>query len=1040
MWESYERRLEAEHYLGPEVRAKVLIDRLMGMPTETSEEAFRAELGQLTYADLRAFCNRVAKLAGAPSGQAGGEADTGRGQSHQDRLLVLHAVGLAVIDEAVRTRTDHLTAQDAEAVAACAPIDKQMANAFRAAFQRRATTGDVDTLDAAAHGYEAIGNRASLSEAGHRVLMLRRAVALDGLARACETNQLHDDADIHFGKAAALYAQAGDEHRAAACLRERGAAEQRHVPDADARLAQLLADLQTAHSPSVGRATVLVDLAELASGNHDDFEAEHRLDDAVAELAAAGYAVPEPDGTDRAVMRWIDAIPPGDGEDPIPFHRQISALLALHHRVAGIRVKLALRRRDDDGGPGRAVAGAEAELHMSRLTEIMNETPAHAEAVRARLEAQLGESSPPSFDAGDQSSRAREFAAIMSIIGELRDLTVKSLPDSPETLTRWRQMAADVIARARAYGQPVNLAQALDVAAWVEQAADELNTTIDLLEEAYEQVAGVPGKIAADQAIIELSRMAKIQFAGLSNKKAALETAAKAIALIERDRYRVSAPYQQAALLEPHADLFTIGVFAAWKIATDDTAPDRADYDQMLQLMELSKARASVRQLFLATTPADADIEQDLYALNDAIHEAAPVPAPADSAEEQKRRNEQARLRRLELWDRRAISRSDHAAEVPPVTLTGLQAALEPDEAVISYYWLLPRTLLVVTITAEAIAVERKILEPDERTLLVRLTTVLGTLKGSNSGLDAAFIQPLATVLTPVDGQPLLEGKQRLIVSPHRLLHWYPFAAMPYQGKPLVRSFALRYAPNLTSLLVPRPDPGVPRMAALAVSEFPGRPELGKLPGVLQVGADIIGIYSEASIPAELRAEPTRAKMLAAMRDGTLNRAWCLHFDTHGHSLMDEISRDAPLESVLELADNSVDGYEIAAANLGCEVVVLTACYAGQRAISGRGRAEQPGDELFGLSAAFLDARCRSVLAPAWPADDKTISQIIKTFHRNLAQGSPADFALAQAQRAFLDTATFEEHPAYYWAPLILTAIGRPMPIPRTLPPDMRPE
>src|ERR1019366_349285 len=95
------------------------------------------------------------------------------------------------------------------------------------------------------------------------------------------------------------------------------------------------------------------------------------------------------------------------------------------------------------------------------------------------------------------------------------------------------------------------------------------------------------------------------------------------------------------------------------------------------------------------------------------------------------------------------------------------------------------------------------------------------------------------------------------------------------------------------------------------------------------------------------------------------------------------------LESVLELADNSVDGYEIAAANLECEVVVLTACYAGQRAISGRGRAEQPGDELFGLSAAFLDARCRSVLAPAWPADDEAISRIITAFHRNLAQGSP---------------------------------------------------
>jgi len=132
-------------------------------------------------------------------------------------------------------------------------------------------------------------------------------------------------------------------------------------------------------------------------------------------------------------------------------------------------------------------------------------------------------------------------------------------------------------------------------------------------------------------------------------------------------------------------------------------------------------------------------------------------------------------------------------------------------------------------------------------------------------------------------------------------------------------------------------------------------------------------------------------------------------------------------------------GYEIAATDLACEVVVLTACYAGQRTISGRGLTEQPGDELFGLSAAFLDARCRGVLAPAWPADDEAISRIITTFHRNLAQGSPADVALAQAQRAFLDAATFKERPAYYWAPLMLTAIGHPMPIPRPRPPDTRP-
>ena len=151
--------------------------------------------------------------------------------------------------------------------------------------------------------------------------------------------------------------------------------------------------------------------------------------------------------------------------------------------------------------------------------------------------------------------------------------------------------------------------------------------------------------------------------------------------------------------------------------------------------------------------------------------------------------------------------------------------------------------------------------------------------------------------------------------------------------------------------------------------------------------------------------------------------------DTHGYSLVDDLSKDAPLESVLELADNSIDGYEIASADLNCEVVVLTACFAGQRAIGGRGLPEQPGDELFGVSAAFLDARCRSVLAPIWPADDGTISPIITMFHRNLANGAPADIALAQAQRAFLDTASYGKRSAYYWAPLMLTAVGRPRPV-----------
>ena len=1044
MWESFERRLEAEHHLGREVRAQALIDRLVGLPAGTTEETFRLELHQLSYLDLRAFYNRLTRLTDASTGQAAGDAE--RLQPYRDRLLALQAVAGVLLIEAGKVSPHHLAPQDIEFVRACEPIKARFDPAFIAACTGKATDSDADALDAVVRDYEAIGSRAQLSPAGQRQLDLRVGRALDGLARAHDTNHRHAAAVTYFSDAAQRYTAAGEEYLAAQCVKLRREARQRQQPDADTQLDQLLAELDAARPLSMDRATALTELATLAFANHDDFEAENWLDDAIAELAGIGYPVPAPGGTDAAVEGWIEAIPPGDG-DELHFLRRFTALLVVHTKVAAVRVGLARSRRNGASSTSNVPSVEEADFQVQRFADITAELSDHGEAVRARLAAQLGHSAGPGFGSEESSARRHRFQAAMDAINELHDLTTNSRPDGPETIALWRQMARDCIARARALGRPVDLGIALHEAVQVELAADDIEGAMRLLEEEYRHVRDVPGQPAARQAIIALTLMGKIQLGTLKDFKAALQSAMTGIDLIERDRYRVSAPFQQAALLAPHADLFTTGVFAAWKGSAEGMPPVPPDYDRMLQLMELSKARASIRRLFVTARGGDPQLDQQLGELNDMIHALDPVVEAACSPEDQAQRREQARqaqqpLRgeRLRLWDRRAISRGDPAVLLPPVTIAGLQAALDPDEAVVSYYWLNSLVLLVVTSTAGETVVERKLLSQDQRTLLERLISVLGTLTGSNRSLDAKFIEPLSSVLLPVDGLRLLEGKQRLIVSPHRLLHWYPFAALRYQGKPLVRSFALRYAPNLTSLLVPPASPGAPRAAVLAVSEFAGRPELGKLSEAARAAAGVTAIYSAAGIHATLMTEPTRGQVLAAMRDGTLAGTWCLHVDTHGHSLMDELSRNAPLESVLELADNSVDGYEIAAADLECEVVVLTACYAGQRAISGRGLAEQPGDELFGLSAAFLDARCHSVLAPAWPADDEAVSQIVAMFHRNLASGAPADIALAQAQRAFLDTADFEKRPAYYWAPLVLTTVGRPSPMAATTnAPEMRP-
>ena len=977
MWESFERRFEAEHYLGREVRARALIERLIGLPDDATEEAFRSELDRLSYVDLRAFYNRVVELTGGPTGQTEGNAEAENPQASRDRLLVLRAVSGTLLNEAAKIRADHLTKQDAEFVRACETVDEYCKGAIIAAFNREGTDSDADVLAAAARDYEDIGSRAPLSGAGQRLLALRVARVLDGLARARDTSGRHTKAMTHFDAAARRYAEAGDEHLAAESIKHRDEARQRQVPNADTRLEQLLAALDTARPLSMARAATLVELATLTHGNNDNFEAENWLNDVIAELTDMGYPIPGDGGVDVAVEGWIAAIPPApdDNEDANYFLRRFNELLTLQTKLASVQAGLALTRRDGDSGAPGVPSAEQAELRLNRLADITAQVPSHGEAVRARLAARLGQHGAPDFGTEEVSARGLESRGLLAAIDELRELTGKSVPDGQETITRWRLKADDCITRAEAFGEPVILALALDVAAQVELAADDIDAAMNLLKKEYDQVSGVAGQPAAKQAITALTQRAMIQFGTLKDFKATVKSAVTAIELIERDRYRVSAPFQQAALLAPHGNLFTAGIFAAWKDASGGTPPDSAGYDQMLQLMELAKARASIRRLFLPAASGNPQLDQQLAELSDEIHTLDPVIAAADSDEDQLKLRQEAhqgqaplRRERLRLWDRRAISKGEPNAPVPRVTLAGLQAVLDPDEAVISYHWVNSLIFLVTTVTASEIVVERKSLKEDQRALLERMIRVLGSLTGSNGSLETEFIGPLAPMLTPVDGLPLLEGKQRLIVSPHRLLHWYPFAALPYQGEPLVRSFAIRYAPNLTSLLLPPGPPNGARVAVLAVSDFPGRPGLGKLGRARQAAEDIAAIYAEAGISSELMLEPTRGQVLGAMRDGTLSGARCLHLGTHGHSLVDELSRNVPLESVLELADNSVDGYEIAAADLECEVVVLTACFAGQRAIDGRGLPEQPGDELFGLSAAFLDARCRGVLAPIWPA------------------------------------------------------------------------
>ena len=1024
MWDRFEARYEAEHYLGPDVRARELIEPFAaaGGPASTAE--FRAAIEALPWPDLRAVYGRLLTLIGGPDqlgelSRRDWTAASPAGQRVADLLRAAH--------ELVGRRTpgpDGLTPADLGPVTEGQRIDAGVADALRRVYADQAVPADLAAMTAAEQEYQAVLARAPLSPGGRRLLTGNAARLLDGLGRAATTLRDDEAAERHFTAASREYAAAGDDREARASADRAADAAQRRLPDADDRLRRLLAALDLAPVPSLARAEALLGLAGLASSNGDGFEAGQRADAAGAELTRLGYAPPGADGVEAAVARWIDAVPAGQPEDPSHFDRTISRVLTLQGQLAALRMGLAL-----GDGEGRARAREAAEAQVTQISAIVAEMPRHRAAVTRKLRGLLGDPPPPGDDSGAEAGPGMpEFLEIMKQVGALLD-AAGAMPDDPATLARLRTEAAACVQRARELGWPLTVAQALDAQARVLVVAREAASAVPLLEEALALVMPLTGEVERAQAVMLASTLAKTYMELAPPSFEGAETAAaRAIELVERDRYRVSAPFQQAAYLAAHLDAFTIGIFCAWQ---------REDFDTMLQRMELAKARASVRGLLhddapaggapeAAPGPADVpglslpDLDRELRELAAAIH--GPIAEP---------RRQALRARRLRLWDMRAVARRDLAATLPPVTVAAVQAALDPDEVVLYYFFLRPTTLLALTIDAAEVVVERIALGEDGRARLDTLIAVLGSLTGSNLSMDAAIIQPLGARLLPEQGRRLLAGKQRLIVSAHRLLHWYPFAALPYDGAPLIVSLSVRHVPNLTSLVLPRPaSPGPARPAGLAgvvVSEFPGREaELPRLPRARAEAEDALALYRAAGLPATMLTEPTREQFAASVADGALTGAWCLHVATHGHSVADDDSRDAPMESTLELSDGPVDGFEIAAAGLRSEVVVLAACDAGQLAISGRGLTEQPGDELFGLPAAFLESGCGSVLAPVWPADDNAIATLITSFHRHLAAGGWPTWPWPGLSASTWPPPGQLQRRAYYWAPLQLITVGRP--------------
>jgi hypothetical protein len=990
-----------------------------------------------------------------------------------DRMISLlglsdKSVGVRQLDPVCPPATQRVpSGPDATVLAAVQPLFDSYS-----ALQARIGVGTADEslddgLSKLLAGYQELRQRQPEGGENWRYLQWWCASVRGAQARSAAIQGHTKDAVTWFREAAGEWDRIGESASRTDCLAmaaENALADGANVDEALEPLIQEVGPPETETGrqaqPTISRARSLVRLAQVYLQAGDHFDASARAEQSAATLEALGFADPVTCGAEGALSAWLEADPPEE-MGVLAASRTQAMMAAVAENWTGIlQVRMAVTPQIT--GPGRLPASDLLE-QLADLTGQLGEEARQVTETVEREAAAFG--MPVTLTAAQQQSiaEARITAQAEQADRLAQAVELNKLLDEFSTCEGTERLEA-LLRKVEALEARVlsgNLSGLASMATTVRVLHSDVLMWLGRLDEAAAVLAAAKGRLTGHRQLaegtadpaeghgdpaeghgdpaeghgelaeaerrsllvtvigretaIEMSRQAKLEtehqdFSALSR------LCGEGITEVELDRGKVNGPYLQDSYLRDRRRLYDWGVLAALKTS---------DEELMLARSELAKARG-----VLGWAVADRARATDVRADEAAFHERTAALARQDAGAPASSDRAEIAAERQVLWDRLMTARAQAARRLAPPTfsLVGLQASLAPGEAVISYYWLSRGTLLTVTIDATSVISERINLTDTQRKYLDGLVSSVGEIGDDEAVWLEDDLPGLGELLLPQKGRGLLAGKDRLIVSPHRVLHQLPFHAFSLERRPLTEQFAISYVPNLTSLLLPAPAPRPPRVFALGVSTF--GPSLRSLANTGAEAAAVAELYSRAGVPTTLLldGQATAASIEELRERGTLAGFTTLHLATHG----DDIPPAAPFDAALYLPAGKIDGLEISQWRLNADLVVLSACYSARRAISGRhaaARAAAPagsgdggelfGDEVLGLQAAFFAAGTRQILGTLWPASDVSAPAFMQSFHQGLSDGLTADRALSKAMNDLRGT-----HSMYHWAPYKLVRLG----------------
>ncbi len=341
---------------------------------------------------------------------------------------------------------------------------------------------------------------------------------------------------------------------------------------------------------------------------------------------------------------------------------------------------------------------------------------------------------------------------------------------------------------------------------------------------------------------------------------------------------------------------------------------------------------------------------------------------------------------------------------LPPTSR--LQQQLPRGTALIEYV-LAHHQLVIFVLTSEGLRAKEVPVESSDLQAKVELLRDL-MLRKNTSEWQLPSVSLYKSVIEPIAAAGWLRGVNRLYIVPHSILHYLPFAALlnaaGRTGRALIEDYSLAYLPAAAAL-VQRNNSSGSNKSMLAMA-----PASTRLIYTRQESQSVSQYFPKRhKVLLGNQATESSFKRLAGQYD-------VIHLATHGYfNKLNPLLSGVVLEPDAQ-EDGRMEVHEILGLRLNAKLVTLSGC---DTALGSGYFAEVPaGDDLIGLTRAFLYAGTPSVLASLWEVNDRSAGVLMRSFYGHLRQTDKAT-ALARAQRSMRARKGEYGHP-YFWSSFVL--------------------